>query len=489
VNQIGAFLPELLLIGTAIFVLLVELFFDFENKKNAINGLAFLGVLGSLFSLPCLGNFCCSSSCSLGPLPVQAFNGFLKTDELALFFKTIILLATLYTLLASFRYFESHNIRHRSEFLAILLFSAAGASSLTSAQEIITLYVSLETLSISSFLLAAFMKKDRASNEAGMKYLLLGVFSSALLLFGFSYLYGLTGTTVIAEIGKSLSAQPVSSIEVFAVILVVAGLAFKISLAPFHMWTPDVYEGAPTPVTAYLSIASKSAGFAAFVRLFWVGLSAPSIAPIWIGLFSILAALSMILGNLEALPQTNIKRLLGYSSIAQAGYLSVGFMVGGQLGITALLFYLFVYLFANMGVFLTATIVSSKIGSEQIVDYAGLWKRSPFLGVVLMVGLLSLAGLPPFAGFVGKWYLFSAAISKGYIWLVVIGVIFSVVSLYYYLQVVRRALFLEPKDVSPIEIGPYEKLALGVSVVVIILLGFWPTVMLQAAQSAASSLF
>jgi NADH-quinone oxidoreductase subunit N len=255
------------------------------------------------------------------------------------------------------------------------------------------------------------------------------------------------------------------------------------------MWTPDVYEGAPTPVTAYLSVVSKTAGFAAFARVFWVGLTAQALVPVWTGLFAVLAALSMILGNLEALPQTNIKRLLGYSSIAQAGYLVTGLLAGGKLGLSALLFYLVAYLFANLSVFLVVVIVSSKTGSEQIVDYAGLWKREPFLGVVLTVGLFSLAGLPPFAGFAGKWFLFSAAVSKGYTWLAFTGVLFSAVSLYYYLQIVRQALLAEPKDSSLIETSLLEKIVLGVSLVAVILFGFWPAPIAQLAQAAAASLF
>ena len=485
----SAFFTEIWLVLTAMVVLLVDLFIEFENKNKTLNGIAFLGVSLALLTLPCSGSLCCSGVCALGSLPVEAFNGSLKTDGLALFFKMIILLGTLFTLLASFRYFNSQAIRYRAEFIAILLFATAGATSLVSSQEIITLYVSLETLTISSFLLAAFLKKDKASNEAGLKYLLMGAFSSAILLFGFSYLYGLTGTTIIADMGQRLATQPSSAIEILAVILVVAGLAFKISLAPFHMWTPDVYEGAPTPVTAFLSVVSKTAGFAAFVKLFWEGLAVPALTPIWVGLFSILAALSMVLGNLEALPQSNIKRLLGYSSIAQAGYLMAGFLAGGSLGLTALLFYLLVYLLANMAVFMTVVIVADKTGSEQIVDYAGLWKRAPLLGVVLTVSLFSLAGLPPFAGFAGKWYLFSAAVSKGFVWLALTGVLFSAVSLYYYLQIVRQALLVEPKDSSLIEVGPIEKIALGFCVAALIVFGFWPTPLIQMAQAAAASLF
>ncbi|HXL73079.1 MAG TPA: NADH-quinone oxidoreductase subunit N [bacterium] len=489
--QVQAFLPELWLVATAFLVIIAELIQKSTATKTLVKVIAVVGVVGALLSLCCVGG-CGScpfnSSCSMESIP-QAFNGFLKTDGLAIFFKFIILMATLFTLLISFRYFKANPTHYMAEFIAVLLFSAAGASALTSAQEIITLYVALETLTISSYLLASFMKKDKGSNEAGMKYLLLGAFSSALLLFGFSYLYGFTGTTVISEIGKALATQVSSPLLTLAVIMIIAGLAFKISLAPFHLWTPDVYEGAPTPITAYLSVASKTAGFAAFVRLFWVGLSVPALQPTWIGLFAVLAVLSIILGNLEALPQRNIKRLMAYSSIAQAGYISTGFLVGGQLGLTAVLFYIFVYLFANMGVFLAITIVYAKTGSDQIEDYAGMWKRSPLIGVVLLVCLLSLAGVPPFAGFAGKWYLFGAAISKGYTWIALTGMVFSVVSLYYYLQVARQAFFPEPKDPSPIEMNWVERSVLIICVVFTITLGFWPTPVMQIAQSAASSLF
>ncbi len=420
---------------------------------------------------------------------METFNGFLKLDCLAIFFKTVILLATLLTVLIAHRYFKTRATPYPAEFLAIVLFSAAGASALSSAQEVVTLYIALETLTISSYLLASFMKKDKASNEAGMKYLLIGAFSSALLLFGFSYLYGLSGTTTLTGMARAMAAQPVSPLGVLAVIMVIGGLSFKISLAPFHMWTPDVYEGAPTPVTAFLSTVSKTAGFAAFIRIFWVGLAVPSLQPVWVGLFAVLAAASIVLGNLEALPQTNLKRLMAYSSIAQAGYISTGFLAGGQLGMTAVLFYLFVYLFANMGVFLSIALVSAKTGSEDIVAFSGIWKRSPIIGVMLLVGLLSLAGVPPFAGFSGKWYLFGAAIHQGYTWLALVGMVFSVVSLYYYLMVAKQALVSDPSDSSPIPVNPLEKGALFICIAMTVVLGFWPAPVMKLAEMAASSLF
>lgn len=474
------FLPEIWLVGTAILILVLELFQAKGSDRLVIKGTALIGTLGALWAL---------SSMIGGASTSATFNGFLKSDYLSLFFRMVVLLATLLTLLMTFRFFKTHNTPYPSEFLAILLFSAAGATALSAAQEIITLYIALETLTISSYLLASYLKKDKGSNEAGMKYLLLGAFSSAVLLFGFSYLYGLTGTTVITEMAKNLAMQSSSPLAVFALILVVGGLAFKISLAPFHMWTPDVYEGAPTPVTAFLSVASKTAGFAAFVRLFWVGLNIPALQPVWVSLFAVLAAASIVIGNLEAIPQKNIKRMMAYSSIAQAGYISTGFLAIGPMGLTAMLFYLFVYLFANLGAFLAIVIVSHKTGSDQIEDYAGMWKRSPLIGVVLLVCLLSLAGVPPFAGFSGKWYLFGAAIAKGYTWLALLGMAFSVISLYYYLQVSRQCLINDAKDSTPIEISLLEKIVLVVCVVFTVTLGFWPTPLMDVAQTAATSLF
>lgn len=481
-TPLSSFLPELCLTLAAILILLVDLWMPKGKDRMVLNYFAILGILGALASLPCAMDICSAAN-------GQAFGGFLKTDSLAVFFKMIILLGTLFTVLISYRYFQAQTTLYKPEFLAILLFSAAGASAVASAQEIITLWVSLETLTISSYLLASFLKKDKSSNEAGMKYLLLGAFSSAALLLGFSYLYGLTGTTVLADLSRSLAAQPTTPLLVLGVILVIGGLSFKISLAPFHMWTPDVYEGAPTPITAFLSVVSKTAGFAAFTRIFWVGLSNASTLTVWEGLFAVLAVLSIILGNLEAIPQQSLKRLMAYSSIAQAGYIATGFLAGGNLGLTAVLFYLFVYLFANMGVFLAIVILYAKTGSDRIEDVAGVWKRSPLIGVVLLVGLLSLAGVPPFAGFSGKWYLFGAAVHMGYTWLALVGMVFSVISLYYYLQVVRQALISEPKDPSPIPVTHLESAVLLVCIVMTVTLGFWPKPIMDLAQSAAASLF
>ncbi len=473
----SAFFPELVLAITAILIIGLDLIFKkSKTKQSFLNWVSFSGVLFSIAIV-----------CFDGNILSTSFHQFLVTDPLAVFGKIIILVSALLTLLMTFRYFKSNTTEHQAEFLVIILFATIGASALTSAQEIITLYVALETLTISSYILAAYMKRDAGSNEAGMKYLLLGAFSSAVLLFGFSYLYGATATTNILKMNERLMTEPLNALIVLGIIFVIAGLSFKISLAPFHMWTPDVYEGAPTPVTAYLSVASKAAGFIAFIRIFLVALNTPALVHIWGGLFAVLAALSIVIGNLSAIPQKNIKRMMAYSSVAQAGYIIIGLLVNNQLGLTAMLFYLFVYLFANMGAFLAIVIVSSQINSEQIDDFSGLWKRSPLISMALLIFMLSLAGVPPFAGFTGKWYLFGAAIQNGYLWLGLLGMIFSVISLYYYLQIVRRTLVLDSPENKPISISVIEKTALIICMLVTIVLGFYATPLMHVIHRTVGS--
>jgi len=473
----AAFSVELILLGTSLLVLGWDLFLKEGSKKDILYILAFLGT-GAATLL--VYDRCPWSTGT-------AFAGFLVTDSLALFGKGIILIATLYTLAMLVRYLKKAGERYAAEFIGILLIASAGATALASSREIITLYISLETLTISSYLLASFAKKDAASNEAGMKYLLLGAFSTALLLFGFSYLYGLTGTTMIEEMASRLRLMPPGPLGVFAVILVVAGLAFKIALVPFHMWAPDVYEGAPTPVTAYLSVASKTAGFMAFIQLFVLGLTVPGLEEVWMGLFGVLAVLTMAVGNLAAIPQTNIKRMMAFSSVGQAGYIILGILAADKLGITAVLYYLFLYAFTNFGIFYSIQLVSHKTGNDLIEDYAGLSRRQPLIAATFLVCLLSLAGVPPLAGFTGKWYLFSAAVQRGYVILVFFGILFSVVSLYYYLQVIRKAYITEPKDASEIPVHPMEKAILLFSIVMTVVLGAFPGAFMRLAEAAAST--
>ena len=477
--SVNAFSVEILLLGTALAVILVDLFLKEGARKDVLYVLAFLGT--ALSGVQCYAGCPCSRG--------RAFASFLVTDDFALWGKGVVVLGTFLALAMAVRHLKKDGERYAAEFIGLLLLASSGASSLSSAREAVTLYISLETLTITSYLLASFGKKTADSQEAGMKYLLLGAFSSALLLFGFSYLYGLTGTTVFSGMASAFKASAPGPMGVFALILVVAGLGFKIALVPFHMWAPDVYEGAPTPVTAYLSVVSKAAGFLAFLRVFLGALAVPGMEESWKGLFAVLAVSSMVLGNLGALPQTNIKRLMAYSSIAQAGYLILGVLTGDLLGVTALLYYLFLYVFTNFGVFLTILIVSHATGSDKIDDYAGLSRRQPLLAAALLVCLLSLAGVPPLAGFTGKWYLFSAAIQKGHVNLVFFGIVFSVVSLYYYLQVVRRAYILEPKVDTPIEVPAAETALVFLCIAMTVVLGAFPGAFMSLAERAATAFF
>lgn len=475
----AVFYPELVLTGTGVLLLLVDLF----RRKGA--------PAGPLYVLAAAGTAAAGAPILVYPswMAGETFNGFLRADAFALFLKAVVVLGTLLTLLMIRRYFTAVETSYPAEFLAILMFSAAGAAVVASARELLTLYIGLETLTISSYLLAAYLKRSTGSHEAGLKYLLLGAFSSALLLFGFSYLYGLTGTTYIPDVAERLARSEAGLLGFFAVALVAAGLAFKISAAPFHMWTPDVYEGCPTPLTAYLSVVSKAAGFAAFARIFLEGLSNPALAHGWTVLFAGLAALSMVWGNLAAIPQEGLKRMLAYSTIGQAGYLLLGLVAVDLLGATALLYYLLLYLFANLGAFLAVVVASAHTGSDRIEDVAGLAARSPLLAATLLVTFLSLAGVPPFAGFLGKWYLFSAAVRQGHVWLVVLGILFSVVSLYYYLQVVKQAYIRPASDGTPIRTTPLESAALLACAAFTVMLGIWPKHFMAWAETAARSLF
>jgi NAD(P)H-quinone oxidoreductase subunit 2 len=311
------------------------------------------------------------------------------------------------------------------------------------------IFVSLETLSISSYLLTGYMKRDPRSNEAALKYLLIGASSSAVFLYGSSFLYGLyVGETQLGEIATSFSQNPQSPAIglVIALVFIIAGIAFKISAVPFHQWTPDVYEGSPTPVVAFLSVGSKAAGFALAIRLLVTAF--PSVSEQWHFVFTALAIFSLILGNVVALAQTSMKRLLAYSSIAQAGFVMIGFIAGTEAGYASMIFYLLVYLFMNLGGFTCVILFSLRTGTDQISEYAGLYQKDPLLTLGLSLCLLSLGGIPPLVGFFGKIYLFWAGWQAGLYTLVLLGLITSVVSIYYYIRVVKMMVVKEPHEMS-----------------------------------------
>lgn len=465
--------PQIFLFLWAIFIFILDL-----ARKEKKHNLAYVALLGIVITIVLV----------LTSPKGELFGGMFQADSLSAFFNLIFLLTGFLTIAASVE-FTRRLPSHKGEYFGLILLSMVGMMFLASAGELLTLYVSLELTTIPLYVLAAYRKDELKSSEAGLKYLILGGISSALLLYGISLIYGLTGTTFLTEVKTTLIVRFMSTGEigpalVLGFIFMIAGFGFKLALVPFHMWVPDVYEGAPTPITAFLSVASKAAGIVAFLRVFFGAFLIFQVD--WVLLMAVLASLAMIIGNIIALLQTNIKRMLAYSSIAQIGYILLGVVAASSRGVSSVAFYTFVYLFANMGAFITAIAFSHSTGSDHIKDYAGLSRRSPALAAMMAVFMLSLVGIPPLAGFVGKYYLFSAAIEQGYIWLVVIAILTSVISLYYYLNVVRQMYFQTSTEEKPIAAGTALKTALIICVIGVLLFGVYPNIFLNFASQAAS---
>ena len=399
----------------------------------------------------------------------SGFGNMFYSDPLSLFFKVVFLGSAFMAIGSCFGIIKTKILHHRGEFFGLILLSTVGMMFLASSNELISLYIGLELTTIPLFILAAFYKDDKLSVEAGIKYFVVGAFSSALLLYGISFLYGLTGTTDLLQMKVNLAIthltfENIGFVLVISTVVMLAGIGFKLGLPPFHQWVPDVYEGAPTPVAAFLSVGSKAAGLVAFAKIFVNGLSAfwgTEMAPNdWGLLVGILACAAMVYGNTVAIRQTNIKRMLGYSSIAQAGYIMIGMVAVNEHGLAAVGFYIFAYLFANMGAFAIATFFEDKTGSSQIIDYRGLSQSSPLMALALAVFMLSLAGIPPMAGFLAKYKVFAAAISMAgsdpsyhwLYWLVGGGLLTAVFSLYYYANIIKQMYF--SSEASAVEVKP-----------------------------------
>jgi NADH-quinone oxidoreductase subunit N len=466
-------LPEIFLFLWAVLIFVSDFFTKEENKGN-LGYLSLLGILICIFILFSTGE---------GELFGQVF----ISDSLSHFFKTVFLLSSFLAISVSVD-FSAKLKAHRGEFFALILVSTVGMMLLSSARELIFLYVSLELVTIPLYILAAYIKPDPKSAEAGLKYMLLGAISSAILLYGISLIYGITGSTFLSEIKTKLMVDylqigPIGPGLFLSFIFFIAGFGFKLALVPFHMWAPDVYEGAPTPITAFLSVGSKAAGLVAFLRVFFESFLVYNME--WVTIVATLAALSMIIGNIIALPQTNIKRMLAYSSIAQVGYILVGLVAISERGVSSVAFYTLAYLFANIGAFVVAIAFELQTGSSEIKDYAGLSRSSPFLSLLMMFFLLSLVGIPPLAGFVGKYFLFAAAVEKNLIWLVVIAVLTSVISLYYYVGVLREMYFRKKEEKIVVSLPLGIKLALIICIIGVILVGLFPNPFLDFASQAA----
>lgn len=471
----AALLPEICLSVLALALLLLN-FSVPEGNKGSIAGVAVAALVVAGLCMVPLWNH-----------PVTTFAGSYAVDNFALFFKTVFLLAAGLAILHSGAYLRQEGSEH-GEYYALLLFAVVGMMVMASGRDLMVIYVGLELMSITFYALVGLIRARLSSNEASLKYFLLGAFSSGFLLYGFSLLYGLTGTTSIPGIHTFLAANPaaVGAPLVLAMVMVVIGLGFKLALAPLHFWAPDVYQGAPTPVTGFLSVGSKAAAFAAVLRIFGSGLAGQG--ALWTELFTGLAVLTMIVGNLLAIQQSDIKRMLAYSSIAHAGYAMVGVVVGGVIGTSAVLFYMLGYAFMNLGVFGVITALNRTEGEASSLDnFRGLAKVHPGLAFIMFVLLFSLAGIPPTAGFFGKFYIFMGAVRAGLVWLAVIGMLNSAVSAYYYLRVIMIMYMSEPEGEAQILLSRPMTWGLAVSVLGVFALGLMPDTFLALARSSAVS--
>ena len=466
-------LPEIVLTFGALVLLLVDLILP--KRDGAVFGVAIATLLATAVAV-----------LSFAGVNVTASAGLLAIDGFATFFKLVFLLSAVMTVLMSGSYLRVEGVR-AGEYCFLILCATLGMMFMASGVDLITLFIGLETMAIAFYILAGFLKPSERSNEAAVKYFLLGAFSLGLLLYGMSLLYGATGTTSLNEIASTLAGGERSLVLILALILIGAGMGFKIAAVPFHMWAPDVYEGAPTPVTAFLSVGSKAASFAMLLRIFFVGL--PFLVSDWQALFWVLAAITMTVGNIAAITQTNTKRMLAYSSIAHAGYVLVGVVAGTERGITATLVYLWVYLFMQLGAFAIISMLRRQdVVGDELKDLSGLYFRKPFAAIAMLIFMLSLGGIPPTAGFMGKVWVFGAAIDQGFIWLAVIGVVNSAISLYYYYRVIVFMWLKEETLGSDIEMSPAMATVLGIAVVGSIFFGIFPDMLFDHAQTASEVL-
>ena len=471
--NIASILPALILSIFGIAVMVAEPFVS-RPRKTALAWVALVGTIAAMFALaPMAAN------------RGQWYSNLWIVDDYGVFLSFVFLLIAAITILTSADYLNRENMNH-PEFYALLLFATAGMLMMTASNELVMVFLGLEILSIATYVMAGFRRTDLKSNESALKYFLLGSFSSAFFLYGVALIFGATGSTNLTGIAESLrsSAAPITLVELAAALILIA-LCFKVAVAPFHIWTPDVYEGAPTPVTGFMSVGPKAAGFAVMFRIFLTAF--PSIQGRWASAIYLIAALTMVLGNVIAVVQPNIKRMLAYSSIAHAGYVAVALAAVSDRGVSAALFYLLAYTLMNLGAFAIVTMLGrSEDKLVNLTDFAGLAAKRPGLAAVLSVFLLSLAGVPGTAGFAGKFFIFRAALESRLVWLAIIGVITTVVSFYYYLYVIVQMYMREPKEeFSDVALPAGIKLALVVSVAGTLYLGILPTSVIEWTSSAA----
>jgi NADH-quinone oxidoreductase subunit N len=474
--NILSILPILTLAGFGIIVLMVDLLSP--RRPGDKNFLAYISLIGIVVAAILTKN---STGTAL-----FSFHESFAIDNYSLFFNFIFLLSTGLVILISHNYIKREEINY-GEYYALILFSTIGMMLMASGADLLNIYIGLEIMSVSIYILTGFKRSKVTSNEASLKYFLLGAFATGFLLYGISIIYGSTGAINLKEIAGFIAGKggTVDPLFLMGMGLIIIGLGFKVASVPFHAWVPDVYEGAPTAITAFMSVGPKAAAFAAFFRVFLTAFGSTHYE--WQKIIYIIAVLTMTVGNVIALAQTNIKRMLAYSSIAHAGYLLIALVAANNLGVSGVLFYVLAYTFMNIGAFAIVIVLSQKDDTFiQINDYAGLGFKHPFLAIAMTFFLLSMAGVPPMAGFVGKFYIFSAAIKSGYVGLAIIGVINSVISVYYYLRITVIMYMKEPvRDFTSLTLSPLIIAAIVISVIGTLHLGIFPSQVMEIAQQSS----
>ncbi|MEO8745321.1 MAG: NADH-quinone oxidoreductase subunit N [Candidatus Dormiibacterota bacterium] len=473
--DLGQIAPIATLTGFFLFAIVTDLVLPKQRRGNAVAMVAVAGYAYSLGTAVYRWRFAQGG---------YAYHQFATGDNFALFFEVLFGTLGILTVAVSHPYLRRRGMLE-SEFHILIMAAVIGMMVLGAATSLVTVFLGLELLSIALYIACGFVRTESRSQEAATKYLLIGGFASAFVLYGMALVYGGAGTTVIpviaSRLGSSASGNP---LILLGIVLMGVGFAFKVSAAPFHMWTPDVYQGAPIPVTAFMSVGTKAAAFAMIIRVFAGGL--PHLAPEWQALLAFVAATSMVVGNLMAITQTSLKRLLAYSGIAQAGYILIGVIAGGPTGLAAVLYYLFTYMFVNFGAFAVITMLAAPDGDrDSFKDLEGLGRRSPLMAILMTVFMLSLAGFPPSVGFFGKLFVFTAGVSAGYTWLVVLALVMSVVSVFYYVRVLIPVWSASTRTdrVS----APFSSLAaIALSGVASLALGIYPTTLLVVSQLGAN---
>jgi NADH-quinone oxidoreductase subunit N len=466
---LGPVMPEIYMTALALILLCADLFI---RKKEILAALSIIGVGFVAYTL-------------MGASGVT-FGGMFVSDGYSTFFKVIFFINVVLTVLISIKYIAIERVNF-GEYYGLVIISTIGMMIMASALDLIVLYLGLELMALSTYVLAGFIRYDLKSNEAALKYFLLGAFASAFLLYGISMIYGLTGTTDLKAIALYISERGLAgnTALLLSVILFVVAFGFKIAAVPFHMWAPDAYEGAPTSITAFMSVGPKAAGFAAIGRIFMIAFATLKIE--WTAVLIPIAILSMGVGNIVALAQTNIKRMLAYSSIAHAGYALLGVIAANNEGLASMMNYLLIYAFMNIGAFAVVIMLRSEgFRGDSIYDYEGLAKTHPLLGALMLIFMFSLTGIPPTAGFIGKLYIFMSIINAGYTWLAVVAVVFSVISAFFYLRIVMFMYMREPKVEVTLSTTAAMGIALGVTTIGVLLIGVYPKYFVDLARAAIS---